>query len=401
MMVELFVLMVSVLLAVMVWRARGAKRRVDVAIVLLLAVAVALYAWYLRTTYLLPALFGFAALHLLREPMSRVRTLGEQVGHQLQARADTAVRSVPGAQSSSPLIGPLDHPVMAVVATVLVLAIGLRAMAGALYPSGRSDFFGLGINYEAPVAEAEFVARHALRRDLYNVFDAGGYLLWRLHPTHRVMTDSRAFPYRDWFDEQVSFTDGERFEAFTAKYRADLAVIDLEKAPVWRSFARSREWRAVFYGPTAAVFVRREHAPTAGLVLAAAQEIASLRNPRTAERVFAFATYVGDYPSAWRVLAQLEGPLARPFGRGLAFERLEAMRAYREAIEAVQAQRFEQALPALARALEGRVASDRERALLQLLQAINTPGRSADAVAKLRTSIDRIVSPQTGDASGR
>jgi hypothetical protein len=57
-----------------------------------------------------------------------------------------------------------------------------------------------------PVAEAEYLAKRSLgdsrRLDagaagtrLFNIFDSGGYLLWRLYPSYRVMTDPRSFPY--------------------------------------------------------------------------------------------------------------------------------------------------------------------------------------------------------------
>ena len=76
------------------------------------------------------------------------------------------------------------------------------------------------------------------------------------------MTDARSFPYLSWFDEQYHFTVGEDVEAFTEKYVADVAVIDLMKVDLARWFARAPDWQLTFYGPTAAVFVRRGAAVT-------------------------------------------------------------------------------------------------------------------------------------------
>ncbi|MBI5719985.1 MAG: hypothetical protein HZC37_20115 [Burkholderiales bacterium] len=335
---------------------RGGRRDIDCALVLMLAAAAALFFWFLRTTYLLPVAFGYAALHLLA--------------------TNAQARTVAG---SSRALGAL--------ALGLVAAVALRATEGTLHPRSRGDFFGLGINHEQPVDETEFVAAHALPRDLYNVFDSGSYLLWRLYPRHRVMVDSRAFPYYGWFADQEAFTHGERFETFLAKYPADAAVIDLEKAPVWRRFVRERDWQPLFYGATAAVFVRRTASPDLAAPLQAAERLRVLRNARAGERVFAFATHVGDYATAWQVLAQLEGPL----GARLDAQTLTRMRDYRFAHAALLAGRHDEALPALEQALAGVVASERERTLLRLLRAAAVPGRGAEEMGTLRAGIERLL----------
>jgi hypothetical protein len=80
---------------------------------------------------------------------------------------------------------------------------------------------------------------------------------------------------------------------FLERYPADVAVIDHAKDRGQRNFLDSTARRPVFYGPTAAVFVRRGHEtaeesrtpPTHG-------GIERLRNGATALAVFEFAVAV-------------------------------------------------------------------------------------------------------------
>jgi len=123
-----------------------------------------------------------------------------------------------------------------------------------LQPS-ENGWVGFGINAVNPVVEAEFLARQKLGPDLYNTFNNGGYLLWRLWPAYKVMVDSRAFPFSAWFQDQYDFSTGKTFASFLQKYPARVAVAELSQTELWP------EWRLVFYGPVAALFIRTEDLP--------------------------------------------------------------------------------------------------------------------------------------------
>ncbi|HMS81672.1 MAG TPA: hypothetical protein PKC20_19545, partial [Burkholderiaceae bacterium] len=345
---ELSVAMAAILIALHVRVAGSSWRRIDFAAVLAPLAAGALYFWYLRTTFVLPAVFAFAAIGLL------ARDRGS--------------------------IGPfVDRPDLAWAATVLVVLLGGRAVLDARGPVGRAGFAGLGFSHDVPVAEADWIARHALPRDLYNTFDSGGYLLWRLHPKHRVMVDPRAFPFNAWFDDHADFASGRDVEGFIAKYPAHAAMIDLEKAGTWIGFARSPDWRPVFYGPTAVVFVRRDAAAGTGHTDATPEPAATLdrlRNGHVALRAFEFARFVDDHDTAWRLLDQLDGPLR---------DRTDRL---------------------LRRSLDGRAASERERTMLTLLAALaRLDGGQDDPRARLvAQGLQRVLPtpsgrPVPGDAS--
>ena len=341
--------------------ARGA--RVDWAVVLVNAAYVPLYLLYVRSTQWWSVVFGWSAIYLL----GRIRKadLAAHLPARLVARAGAAV---------------------AAAAVLATLWLSARTVRAAWREPWTSSWLGFGVGYTNPVAEADYLAARSLRdgrrtsgRRLYNIFDSGGYLLWRLYPKYRVMTDSRSFPYLSWFADQYRFTNGDGFANFLARYPADLAVIDHRKDRCQRNFLDAPDWRAVFYGPTAAVFVRRgaERAGEAS-TLPAHGGIDHLRNGGTALEVFEFAAAVGDLDEVSAVLAQLEGPL-RP---QVATPHIEVRRAYRDAYDALTRHDFERTHTLLRQGLGGRLASALDRRALLLLDeraVALAAGRSADA----------------------
>ena len=340
-------LVLGALLAVLIGLgAPGA--RVDYAVLLINAGYVPLYLLYVRSTHWWSVVFGWSAIYLL----ARIRQadLITRLPAQFTMRAGAVVG------------------VLAVAAT---LWLSVRTVTETVFQPSTGSWLGFGVSYVNPVAEADYLAARSAKDDprtsvtrLYNIFDSGSYLLWRLYPRYRVMTDSRAFPYLAWFSDQYQFSNGGDFEDFLAKYPAEVAVIDHLKTRCQRNFLQSSEWRPVFYGPTAGIFVRRgaERSGESG-ALPAHGGIDQLRNGSTARKVFEFAAAVGDYSQAWSILAQLEGPLRRHIGT----PDLDTLRAYRDAHLALARDDFERAGTFLRQGLVGRSASDRDQRVLLLL----------------------------------
>lgn len=341
--VDYLVIMAAVLGVLVARRAAASPRgaRVDWALVLANLGYVPLYAVYLRSTYFWPVIWGYSTLVTLHA----IRVAG------LPAKP-----------------GWLDHPrrrrALVEVAVALFLGLGVRAGYDALVAPYRSSWAGFGISYGNPVPEAEFLARQRLGPRTYNIFDSGGYLLWRLYPHYRVMTDSRSFPYLGWFQDQYDFTVGRSFEAFLEKYPADVAVIDLVKTDCVRNFQRSPAWRLAYYGPTAAVFVRAGVALQDGAAAVSPDRFSRMSNARAALQVFDFARDVGDFATAWLVLEQLETRLRRQAPT----DALEAAVAYRGAHRAIRAEDYRDARTLFDRAFRSQSPGDRDRQIQELLE---------------------------------
>lgn len=284
---ELAVLMAVALIALAGARlARGPRgARVDWMMVAVNAAAIPLFFLWGRTTYWWPVVFAASACVLAAD----VRALG-------------AAR--PAWTCARP---PRE------VAFAVFVYLAVVACWGAWARPFPQSWLGYGIGYVNPVVEAEYVARHGLGPRLYNIGDAGGYLLWRLGPDVKVMADSRSFPFLSWFDEHYAFVHGRDFEGFATRHPADAAVIDLDKRALLDRFLGSPVWRLVFYGPTSAVFLPRERpAPPAEEDLAG--RLAGLRNAATALRVLDLAERVDDASAMRTVLRQLETTLAHQLG---------------------------------------------------------------------------------------
>jgi hypothetical protein len=341
-------------LGILAWllarRGGGAPLAARLPLLLAALAYVPLYAAIIRTTYFLPAVAAYAALALLRDLDQPA------AGHAGTARATATGLASGAARAAAPLAA--------------VLGVGIYLVFEAAQRPWWGSWLGFGISYINPVAEAEFLARQppAVGQRFYNIFDSGGYLLWRLHPRYKVMVDSRSFPYLSWFEDQYAFATGKRFEAFLARYPADIAVIDLAKRDLWRNFMRTSDWRLVFHGPTAAVFVRQNL--MGELVLTAAdrdpRRFADIRNGAAAVGVFEFTTFVGDFGAAQVVLARIETALSGQLDAAA----LETMRSYREGYRALLARQYDRALALFEKGLRNRLISDRDRLLVGLVQAL-------------------------------
>lgn len=236
------------------------------------------------------------------------------------------------------------------------------------------SWLGFGVGYMNPVPEAEYLARTRIGDRFYNTFDSGGYLLWRLYPQYRVMVDPRSFPYLDWFSDQYDFANGKRFDEFLAKYPADAAIIDLQKVGCWWNFLHARDWRLLFFGPTAAVFARKTVAPDQQEVQVAG-ELLALNNARNAQAALDFSLAANAHNIAWKILEQLDTGLSQQ----VEDTDLARLKAYRAAHLALSRGALEDALGLFETALDYYpVVSDRDQLILRLLRDRASAWRNGD-----------------------
>ena len=124
---------------------------------------------------------------------------------------------------------------------------------------------GLGVRWELyPVGAADFLETHDLTGNLFNTYDFGNYLLWRLYPRNLVFVDGRADVYGEallreydrvrsgkqgW--EECLLARGVRLAVLRSKPH-ELATDE----PLLNRLFRAPAWRLVFWNQVAAVFVR-------------------------------------------------------------------------------------------------------------------------------------------------
>lgn len=148
------------------------------------------------------------------------------------------------------------HGVRAWLPGMLLLAV----LVGAAAAHGR---LGLGLRSDQyPVAAADFVRAQKPPGNLYNAYDWGGYLMWRLFPDYRVYVDGRS-------DSPVYFAASTRIENGLAGWRQDLAKDQVNTILTRTCFydtggpqalidnlVASPDWTLVHQDQVAVVFVR-------------------------------------------------------------------------------------------------------------------------------------------------
>jgi type III secretory pathway component EscT len=292
---------IVMLMALLVVLARAVRRvrpgeGVDWAMVLVHVAAIGWFVGQLRSTYVWPAAIACSVWVLVargNQAASAITPATAAEGTRPEAEPGTSMAGQDHGDERGLAWWPAGAAVRG-IAFGLALFVAGRAVYEARFDPVEHLWMGFGVGDQNPVAEAEFLAAARLGPRLYNVFDSGGYLLWRLHPHYQVMTDARSFPYLSWFDDQRRFTAGEMFDEFLRRYPGDTAIIDLRKPELVKRFLAAPDWRLVYYGPVAAVF-----APTGTPVPDEARQVAPdrfrhIRNPQTARRVRDFARLVGD-----------------------------------------------------------------------------------------------------------
>ena len=147
---------------------------------------------------------------------------------------------------------------------VLWLVCAGAIMSGWMLDTAQDGRWGPGLRTsEYPVAAAGFIAEQRLPRPLYNSYDWGGYLMWRLFPDYPVFIDGRSTSGRHFAD--MVQIDGARpgFEALLERHGINTIVTRTcyydtgGPLPLVEALAADPRWRLVFADDTALVYLRR------------------------------------------------------------------------------------------------------------------------------------------------
>lgn len=203
-------------------------------------------------------------------------------------------------------------------------------------------WMGFGISDLTPVAEVEYVKKYYPTARVGNTYDQGAYLLWKLWPENEVFFDSRHFPFRKLSDEFFAFCRGQNVQSFIKKYPCDLWCVGLQYSALLANLLGDKEWKLAFYGKNAAVLVRRtlplpEHAPRIS------SNLFDLKNRESAIDVFNFATHIGDFETAEKLLTVMTSTFTSELHRNtilLANHYFYGLKAYQEKNYAVAAGQF-------------------------------------------------------------
>ena len=158
----------------------------------------------------------------------------------------------------------------------------LAAAAAALLTVGLAVTCGIGQGFQfraadwpVPVGAANFLLVNHITQPMFNTYESGGYLIWRLWPRERVFIDGRALSESVFSDHQRLLSseggDGARTAAaLLDKYGVQVVVMNLFEytsgvmymlAPLLDSPA-GMDWKIVYAAADGMIFMRH---PPAGL----------------------------------------------------------------------------------------------------------------------------------------
>jgi hypothetical protein len=117
-----------------------------------------------------------------------------------------------------------------------------------------------------PVAAADFILASGLSGNMYNAYNWGGYLIWRLAPERKVFADGRNInPGIHWQERIIGLAFEQpaqiAWKPLLDRYGVGYVVIPPTEGgyptPLFERLARDPEWVTVFNKENAAVFARR------------------------------------------------------------------------------------------------------------------------------------------------
>ncbi len=153
--------------------------------------------------------------------------------------------------------------------------VGLACLRAGDLVSNRSylgttnlSTFGAGLSWWFPEGAAGFIERENVPGRIFNNYDEGGYLTWRLGPRYPDYIDGRALPFGPQLfqrNQELMSTppDSLEWQREAEQYDINAIIVPLarfngvELFPVLRQFCASATWRPVYLDEVSAVFVRR------------------------------------------------------------------------------------------------------------------------------------------------
>ncbi|MGB8007448.1 MAG: hypothetical protein WCF48_09970 [Terriglobales bacterium] len=152
--------------------------------------------------------------------------------------------------------------------TIFVSVRSLDLITNRLYLSTPFAFstFGAGPPSWQPDQAAAFVLKEQLPRNLFNDFNSGGFVVWKLSPAYPDYIDGRSVPFggslllrNSSLLEQSLDSDEWSREADEKGIKTILVSIDFEAGNALRSlgsYCNAQKWRPVFLDAFGAVFLR-------------------------------------------------------------------------------------------------------------------------------------------------
>jgi len=142
----------------------------------------------------------------------------------------------------------------AILALLVVVLFGWR-MHDAW---GRSPFDYMNKSEVFPSEACDYILHNKLNGNMFNDYNYGGYLIWRLWPRHKVFVDGRLEPFVGGaLEEEYAATNGDEmvWRRIVKKYDIGFAVVNPD-VPLAEILSNSPDWDMAYGDEKALVFLR-------------------------------------------------------------------------------------------------------------------------------------------------
>ena len=134
--------------------------------------------------------------------------------------------------------------------------------------STDTGLFGTGLSWWFPERAAAFIEQENIPGEIFNAYDTGGYITWRLGPKYRDYIDGRAMPFGpERFKRQDRLLrtppDSPEWQREVEQYGINAILVSLGRYdglqffPALKEFCTSQAWAPIYLDEISAVFVRR------------------------------------------------------------------------------------------------------------------------------------------------
>lgn len=142
---------------------------------------------------------------------------------------------------------------------ILAVLVGVLFVWRVSDAQGKTAFDYMNTSEMFPTKACDFVEVLPVSGPMYNDYNYGGYLIWRLWPEHKVFVDSRQEPFLNGtFEEEreaTNYPEKGTWQKTFAKYKINFAVLN-PYSPLAHVLMDRSDWVCVFADDTGIVFIR-------------------------------------------------------------------------------------------------------------------------------------------------
>lgn len=167
------------------------------------------------------------------------------------------------------LFPTFDNYRIKIGAYIIIITICLFSLNAVIYNKfyrwvGSGDSFGLEVSAGAENGVA-FIQEHKLAGPVFNNFDVGSYLIWKLYPQQQVFVDGRPEAYSVDFFQKIYIPmqqSPELWKKYSDQYKINYIFFDYHDITPWAQtflsfISQDKNWPLVYQDDSVVIFVRR------------------------------------------------------------------------------------------------------------------------------------------------